>query len=81
MRVLRRGTISHAVMNNAESLVSAADDMTNFIICEMVRTGPLRCGMGSSSAREMHAPEWLRDLDSLRKLASECAARIMLLAP
>ncbi len=80
MSVLRRGTISWAVMNNADSSASAADAMTNFTIWEIVRTGSLSLGMGSFSVRKMLAPARLRDLDSPRKLASECAARIMLLA-
>ena len=66
--------------NNAESLASAADAMTNFMIWEMVRTGLLSHGMVSSSARKMLAPAWLGNLDFPRKLASECAARIILLA-
>ena len=68
------------MMNNAESLASASDAMTNLTICEMVRTGPLSLGMGSSSARKMLAPARLRDFDLLRKLASECVVSIMLLA-
>ena len=70
----------HAVMNRAESLALVVDAMTNFMIWErIVRTGPFQSGMGTSSARKMLAPMWLHNLDLLRKLVSECAARIMLL--
>lgn len=36
----------HAVMNRAESLALVVDAMTNFMIFETIRTGPLRLGLG-----------------------------------
>ncbi len=57
-----------------------ANAMTNLTIWETVRTCPLRHGMGSFSARKMLVLAQLHDFDLLRKLASECAASIMLLA-
>ena len=46
MRDCRRGTISLAQMKRLESLASAAEDMMNLMICEIVRTGPLCEGTG-----------------------------------
>ncbi len=80
MSVWCNGTISLVVRKSAASPASVAEAMTNLIICAMVRTAPLNLGMGSSSERNMWAPVRLRDLVLLRKLASECAARIMWLA-
>ena len=80
MSVFWRGTISRAIMNSAESSALVADAMTNLTIWEMVRTGPLRHGMGSFLARKMLVLARLHDFDLLRKLASECVASIMLLA-
>ena len=45
MRVWRRGGIQLAVMNRADSLALAAEDMTNLIISAMARTGPLKAGV------------------------------------
>ena len=53
MSIWRRGTISLAVMKRAASSDSAADDVTNLIICAIVRTGPLNFGKGSFSDRKM----------------------------
>ena len=77
--MLRRGTISCATMKRAPVSASAAEGQTCFITREMESNGPLLRGIGSSSERKMWPPALLRDLDSLRKLASECAERIMLL--
>jgi hypothetical protein len=49
-------------MNNAPSSASAADDMTDLIICDMLRTAPLFIGISSSPP--MWSPAWLRALDS-----------------
>ena len=51
MRVFLSGTISLAVMNRAKSCASTAKAMTNWMIWAMVRIGPLKCGMGSSSVK------------------------------
>ena len=47
--VCRSGTISLAQMYRPASSDSAAEDMTHLIIWEMVRTGPLYLGTGTSS--------------------------------
>ena len=60
-------------MKSAESLASAADATTSFIICDIVRTGVSRRRMGSSSVRKMLAPVCLHDLDLLRKLVLGCS--------
>ncbi len=62
------------------SSASAAEVITNLRICEMLRTGPLSLGMGSSSDRKMWAPAQLREPVYVRKVASEWAARIIELA-
>ena len=46
MRVFPRGSMALAKMKRPESLASAAEDMTFFIIGAMVRTGPMREGNG-----------------------------------
>ena len=51
MRVCRWGTILRAAMNNAASSASAAEAMTNLMIVAMVKTAPLKQGIGSSSER------------------------------
>ena len=81
-RALRNGIISRAVRYNAASSDSDADAdaMTNFMMVAIVRIGPLVRGIGSSSERKINAPARLREPGSVRKLASECAARIMELA-
>ena len=42
-----------ALMNNAPIPASAADDMTDLIICDMLRTAPLFIGILSSPAMNM----------------------------
>ena len=74
------GIISRAVVYTAASSASAANALTNFRICDIVSTGPLLRGMGSSSTSKMWAPARLHDLGSVRKLASECDARTIVLA-
>ncbi len=51
--VVRMETAVFALMNNAPSSASAADDMTDLIICHMLRTAPLFIGMPSSPAMNM----------------------------
>ena len=51
--VFRMETAIFALMNNAPSSASAADDMTDFIICDMLRTAPLFIGILSSPAIKM----------------------------
>ena len=60
--VVRMETAVFALMNNAPSSASAADDMTDLIICDMLRTAPLFIGISSSPP--MWSPAWLRALDS-----------------
>ena len=80
IRVWCIGTIYLAVMKRAQSLASAADEMTNFMIWVMVKMGPLHRGTGSYSAGKMCSPYRLRPLDSLCNPESECAARNTLVA-
>ncbi len=47
------------LMNSAPSSASVADDMTDFIICDMLRTVPLFIGILSSPAMNMWPPAWL----------------------
>ncbi len=77
---LRRGIISLVVLYSAASLASAADAMTNLMICDMVRTGPFCRGMGSSLERKMCAPAQLHDPCSVRKLVPEWVASTIELA-
>ena len=46
-------TAVFALMNNAPSSASAANDMTDWIICDMLRTVPLFIGILSSPAMNM----------------------------
>ncbi len=46
-------TAVFALMNNAPSSASAADDMTDLIFCNMLRTVPLFIGISSSPAMNM----------------------------
>ena len=62
--VWRKGTIFLAVMDMAASLASVAEDITNFMVSEMVRMGPLNQGMGSSLERKICAPAQLQAQDS-----------------
>ena len=75
-----KGIISLAVMKRAPISDSASEDMTNLIIVAMVRTGTLNAGKGSFYDRKIWEPARLRDKISLRYEASECAAKIVLLA-
>ena len=70
MSVLRSGIIFLPVIYSAT--ISA-----DLIICAIVNTGPLIFGLGSFSERNICAPIWLKDFDSLRKPASACATYII----
>ena len=48
-----------ALMNNAPTSASAADDMTDLIICNMLRMAPLFICISSSPAMNMCLPAWL----------------------
>ena len=48
IRVWRRGTVFLAVLNKAASSAYSAEDITNFMISEMVIMGPFKAGDGSS---------------------------------
>ena len=65
------GAIDLAVMNNPASSALAAEGMTNLMIWDTVRTGPLSPGTASSSNRKMYAPAWIQALVLLRYVASE----------
>ena len=58
------------MMYTDASSASAADAITDFIICAMVKIGPLSFGVGSFSDRNIKAPARLRELDSLRNPAT-----------
>ena len=62
--VVRMDMAVFALMNNAPSSASAADDMTDLIICDMLRTAPLFIGISSSPAMNMWPPARLRALGS-----------------
>ncbi len=49
-------TAVFALMNSAASSASMADDMTDFIICKMLRTALLLIGILSSPAMNMWPP-------------------------
>ncbi len=55
-----------ALMNSAASSASAADDITDFITCEMLRTAPLLIGILSSPAMNMWLPARLLTFGSDR---------------
>ncbi len=59
LSIVRMETAVFALINNAPSSASAADDMTDFIICEVLRTAPLFIGILSSHAMNMWPPAWL----------------------
>ena len=60
------GTIYLAMVKRPASSASEADDMKFFIICAIVRTGPLWRGIRKSSENMMGAPARLRACDTLR---------------
>ena len=73
-------TAVFALMNKAPSSASATDDMTAWIICEMLRTAPLLTGISSFPTMYIWPPARLRDLGSERYDALLWIARIMSLA-
>ena len=60
--IVRMETAGFVLTNNAPSSASAADDMTDLIICDMLRMAPLFIGILSSPP--MWSPARLRALDS-----------------
>ena len=64
-------------MYNAAISASAADAITALVIYVIVKTGPLSIGFGSFSEINICAPARLLAFDSLRNLASACAANII----
>ena len=80
LRVLHSGTITWAVVNSAANSASAADAITVLTTRAIDNTSSLVLGIGLFSEKKMCNPTQLLDLDSLRKLASECAEKGMLLA-
>ena len=78
--VCRMDTAVLALMNNAPSSASAADDITALIICEMFNTAPLLMGISSLPAMNMWPPALLRALGSERYEASLWIASFISLA-
>ena len=70
-------TASLSIMYNATNYDSVADDMTCFIMCNMLRNDLLFCGMVEPLDREKWLPALLRAFGSLRYLASMCATNFM----
>ena len=65
VNVWRMGTISLDIMYIAPISASAAEDMTNLMIWEMVRIAPFYSGIGGFSDKNMWYPERLCALGSL----------------
>ena len=78
--VWRKGTIFLVVMKMTASSASVAEDIKKLMISAMVRMGPFKRGMGSSSERKICAPSRLQVQDSLRYPASVWPARNISLA-
>ena len=77
INVLRNGIILLAMIYNAAISDSAAEAITVFMICDIVKTGPLSFGFGSFYERNICAPSRLLAFDLLRNPASTCAAKII----
>ncbi len=60
LSVHRIETAVLALMNNAPSLASAADDITALIICKIMSTAPLLMGMSSVPAMNMWPGPWVQ---------------------
>ena len=75
--MLRRGIVFLAVMYSAAISASAAEAITDLIICAIVNTGLLSFGFGSLPERKIWAPTLLQDFYSLRNPASAFAANII----
>ena len=71
IKVWRRGAIYFAVMKSSPSSDSAAEKITNLMICATVSMVKLIHGEGALSDRKMWAPSWMRYLDSLLDPSSE----------
>ena len=71
------GTIYLAVIHSAPSSDSAAEDIKNLTIWEIVRISPFHSVVGSFYDKNMLSPARLRALELLLNPASEWAARIM----
>ncbi len=59
LSVVRMETVVFELMNSAASSASAADDLTDFITCKMLRMAPLLIGISSFPAMNMWPPAWL----------------------
>ena len=66
MRFCRRVTILLAVINRVASSASAAEDMKNLMIWEILSIGPLNHGLGSFLEKKIFAPARIRALETLR---------------
>ncbi len=69
-----------ALINNAPSLASAADDITALIICNILSTAPLLMGTSSMPAINMWPPALLQALGSDSYDALLCIASFISLA-
>ncbi len=56
LSVVHMEMLVFALMNNSPSSASAADDMTDFIICKVLRAAPLFIGIFLSPAMNMWPP-------------------------
>ena len=75
--MLRRGIIFLAVIYSAAISASAAEAITDLIICAIVNMGPFSSGFGSFPERKIWAPALLQDFDLLINSASAFAANII----
>ena len=65
-RMIRMYTASLAMMYNAANSASVADVMTCLIMCAMLSTAPLFCGMVALFDKKKCPPALLRAFGSLR---------------
>ncbi len=80
LRVQCMETAVLALMNNAPSLASAANDITPLIICDILSTAPLLMGMSSVPAMNVWLFALLQALGSDRYNVLLWIASLMLLA-
>jgi hypothetical protein len=66
MMVCWWGTILRAAIKSAASSASAAKAMTNLVMIAIVRTAPIKRGVGLSFKRKICAPDLLQDQVLLR---------------
>ena len=71
------GTNYFAIKNKAPISASTAEDITYFMICAMVKSGPFQRGIGSLSDRNVWASDLLLAFVSLLKPESEYEVRII----